>query len=42
MNKVLEHSNDTLIILFKPTEENLQWENFYNNLKDNIIKILIY
>jgi len=43
MNKVLEHSIDTLIILFKPTEENLQWENFYNNLKDNInYKILIY
>lgn len=33
---LLKYNNDTQIILFKPVEEDLNWNLFYENLKKNI------
>jgi len=40
---LLQYSDDTQIILFKPEEEDLNWDNFYNNIKKNVnYNITIY
>ena len=33
---LLKYTNNTQIILFKPIEEDLKWDTFYNNLKKSI------
>ena len=40
---LLKYNDDTQIILFKPTEEDLNWNLFYENLKKNInFNITVY
>ena len=33
---LLKYNDDTMIILFKPNEEDLRWNNFYDKLKDTL------